>query len=415
MNDQQCFEELAKSICEFYITNRDVCTQQYNMAESPEINSLYETIEDKRKINLLFSKVSAVILTANKYEKNILHTNLYHATNQKIQRIEINLLPRREFPQTTYAYYFNWHNYNILHIEAQHIGSYTIGGSADLVRYVRENPFLYPTTIISLGICFGTQEKKQSLGDTIISEKIYPYFIGAKWGENSFYVTDDNMFRINHRLRTKIKTEVLDLNLLNNAGFKTYLGNFVTGEAVISNKEVRDRFVGITREPISGGEMEGYGLFKECCGGDNIIPCILIKAICDWGVLKNLTDIPSIQNFLSENGIIDNEELVTIKDRIQSCAAYNAYRVLDVLLKNCIFYKSIYDQVKPKIAKKYERVVQEWRVKKYAEEIINEIIGDLPLSDRFITAMCDAMAEDGFLSSFDDATNNASNVWRINK
>lgn len=406
------YEKIAKSICDYYLNNREACAEQYEMAENRELSCIYESIKDENMIQRLFATVSTVIITANKYEKNILHANWHKLHQQKIKRIEINLMPQRENAKTTCAYYFCWYGYCILHIEAQYTGSYTLGGSADLVRYVQENPYLYPTTIVSLGICFGMNEDKQKLGDVILSDKIYPYFIGAKWGEKSFFVTDNNMFRVSDALRQRIKTEVVDLNLFNNLDFETYYGNYITGEAVISNAGARRQFRDITTQDIAAGEMEGYGLFKECCGKNGTIPCLIIKAICDWGVLKDPTTDPSVKQMLNNYNLEDGE-VKTIKDRLQAYAAHNAFSVLDIILKTEAFSKSIYAQLKEFITNEHdneerkERVIYRRSIKSFAEKN-NGVTGEVIISDSYIDNMCQMMVQEGFLLPLREK------VWKIN-
>lgn len=409
------FKGLAKEILEFYQKYKNECRREYLMAENTSLKNLYETVEDEDEINLLFSSVSTVVLTANKYEKNILHAHWYQSNNTKIRRIRINLLPQRKSAQETYAYFIKWHHYHILHIEAQVTGSYTVGGIADIIRYVVENPYLYPTTIISLGICFGVNEKRQTLGDTYISDKVYPYFMGAKWDENGFFVSDDHMFRLNAGLRGKIKSEILDTNILNTLDFKTDFGNYITGEAVISNKDVRDLFINTTTQEISAGDMEGYGLFKECCGRNFIIPCLTIKSICDWGVLKNLKNLEAVQQSDEEKSQIDQKELGTVKDSLQAFASFHAYCVLNILLENNVFNLAIQDKLSNDIRHncKHERIIYFRSIQKYAKEIGQDIFGNVLFPDSFLISMITNLERDKFLFPCDQKKAYEERVWKI--
>ncbi|MCC8089526.1 MAG: hypothetical protein LIO79_09765, partial [Rikenellaceae bacterium] len=67
---------------QFYQEHRESCAEQYNMAEAPDIDQLYENIE-KKELNRILAHVSVVVLTANKYEKNILHSNWSKRTDHK--------------------------------------------------------------------------------------------------------------------------------------------------------------------------------------------------------------------------------------------------------------------------------------------------------------------------------------------
>ena len=74
-NKIESTSKIKELIYNFYMETRELCSQKYNMAESENISVIYETIQEKSLIQLLFAKVSIVILTANKYEKNIFHAD----------------------------------------------------------------------------------------------------------------------------------------------------------------------------------------------------------------------------------------------------------------------------------------------------------------------------------------------------
>ena len=415
-NKIESTSKIKELIYNFYMETRELCSQKYNMAESENISVIYETIQEKSLIQLLFAKVSIVILTANKYEKNIFHANWYEKERKKIRRFTIKLFPQRDDQQETYGYFLSWHGYNILHIEAQTTGAYTLGGSADIVRYVLENMYLYPTVIISLGICFGINEQKQTLGDTVISEKIYPYFMGVKYDESGRFITDNNMFRLQSVLRRKIKSEIIDTNILNNLNFNTYFGNYITGEAVISNKEIRDHFAQSTNQKASAGDMEGYGLFKECCGGNFVIPCVIIKSICDWGVMKNIIDRSSFDEIFINNNIND-KEFDSIKDRLQEYASYNACCVLEKFLEKQIFDQSIYTKLKDEIKmQEHERVIHMKRVIEIVKNITTKIFNRSMYSYEFSLTCCKAMEQEGILSYINPNNINKEDgniLWKI--
>ena len=172
---------------------------------------------------------------------------------------------------------------------------------------------------------------------------MYPYFISAKVNEIGLTVTDNNIFEINNQLSTRLR-------FLKEKGFfescKMKYGNIITGEAVINNAIIKEIFTrAATNQPVLGGEMEGYGVFKECQGFKHSIPCMVIKAICDWGVVKNIDD---------KTGA--NIELKNIKDKLQAYAANCAYKVLSkMFLPNAsLFRDSVLYCVSKKIQNKKE-------------------------------------------------------------
>lgn len=379
-------EQIKESVCKFYLDNKTKCDFHYSCAESKNISNIYENISNQKTIYALFSQVSIVVLTANKYEKNILHHNIFYNQNKnqnKIKKIEITLFPKSETKEETYAYLFDWRDYSVLHIQAQKTGSYTIGGSADIVRYVIDNEYLHPMAIISLGICFGTNENKFQLGDTIISKKIYPYFIGSKISEKSYFVSDDNMFRVNSHLNANINS-IFDENNFSKLESNVYFGNYITGEAVISQKKTRDEFSKITKQEIIAGEMEGYGLFKECNGSYYSIPCLVVKSICDWGVMKNFDTKSIFERLCDKDNYINEEEQKTLKDRLQAFASFQAFKALDILLYNHSFENSLYKRVSELISNEHGQLVYASHIKTLTQQIAEKHCYGMKITDPFI-------------------------------
>lgn len=341
-------EQILKKVFEFYAQYQEECDKAYNEAEDSEIGGIYSDI-NRDEVTSLMVRTAIVLLTANKYEKNILHQNIFSLNNQKISRMDIRILTAYNRYNTDYCYWFNFGEYLVLHIHANITGSYTIGGSGDIVRWILSNPYLLPTVIISFGVCFGTKENENSLTDVVISEKVYPYFVGVKLKGKEITVVDDNMFRITSDLYNKIHY-LMDSNVFPHLKFHTILGNYITGEAVVSSKMARDKFMRTTSQDIRAGEMEGYGLFKECNSGIFKVPCLIVKSICDWGAEKNFNvhDHQTKESFLEALGIDGDPDsiekiLETLKDRLQAIAALRAFDVMKAMIENQIFNKAVFD------------------------------------------------------------------------
>ncbi len=370
--------QIINKIFNFYSSNKKACDNSYQLAEDPKIRNIYDNISDIATINSLLTKTSIIILTANKYEKNILHQKIYQLYQQKIARFDIELSRTSEHYNRAYAYYFKICHYSILHIHANVTGSYSISGSADLVRWVLNNKYLLPTAIISLGVCFGTNEEKQEIGDVIISKKVYPYFIGVKVNGRQIKVVDDNMFETCSDLINKIK-DLKNNNQFNNLGFDVLFENYITGEAVVSSKQFRKQFTSITTQEIFAGDMEGYGLYKECRSNNHSIPCLIVKSICDWGIDKNINaKDPGIQNlflnvYQKHNNSIGNIESIidTLKDRLQAYSANCAFNVLQILLQGNIFNISFLEKLQNIIISYNGAVIT---CKKYKELLHNIVV-----------------------------------------
>lgn len=377
-------EEIIKeSVCQFYLDNKADCDLKYNDAENDNIENIYENVIETNTIHQMFAQVALVILTANKYEKNVLHHNVFIEQNEKIKKIEIALFPKKESKEVTYAYWFKWQGYVVLNIEAQVTGSYTVGGSADIVRYVLNNKYLYPLGIVSFGICFGTNENKYSLGDVVISKKVYPYFIGAKITETGYFVDDNNVFRIDSKLSADIRAAI-DRNIFSRLKGRVYFGNYITGEAVVSRKKARDDFIKTTTQEVIAGDMEGYGLFKECKGAYCSIACLVVKAICDWAVMKNFSSEEIFKKLCNKDRMVSREEQRTLKDRIQAYASFQAFEVLDILLSKQIFEQSLMVKVVEYIEKFHAPAIYANHIKNKIKEIATAYNCDSNISDTFV-------------------------------
>lgn len=378
---------LREKVFQFYASHRESCDEIYNMAEDKNIGSIYTDISNSTEINSLYAKVAVVIITANKYEKNILHKRAFLQEKSKIYRIDIDLMTACSQFNRVFAYWMELDGYPILHIHANVTGSYTVGGSADIVRWVLTNNYLMPTAIISFGICFGTEiNENVKLGAVVISKKVYPYFIGAKINGEALSVVDDNVFGICPNF-VNIINLFSENNLFNDLLCDVLFENYITGEAVVSSKRVRDKFTKTTTQPIFAGEMEGYGLFKECNSGTYNVPCLIVKSICDWGAEKNF-DVRNdavVKEFrealCSENdaGGLTGPDLISIlgslKNRIQAYSANCAFDVLYVLLKNGLFDRSIFSVISEKV----QAINGAATSCKTIGRIIEKAIGDLKL------------------------------------
>lgn len=324
---------VKKSLMDFYQGHKAECEKLYADATSEEKLDIYEELEDIHLLNQFFIKTDIVILTANAFEKKILHLKAVSKKEQKISHFVVNSLNNPRRPLNINIYFFDMGDFHILHMEARQTGAYSMGGSADLIRYIINHDYCYPSAVISYGICFGNDYLNQKIGDTIIVKKLYPYFMSAKVKEKSFFVEDSNIFDIDPQTATRI-LHLRGMGKLSEDD-RIFYGNMVTGEAVISNALMKEIFIeAATNQPVLGGEMEGYGLFKECQGFECQIPCLIIKAICDWGVYKNFDDAST--------------KSINLKDKLQAYAAEQACKALMVLLnKDSRIYKaSVYEQVK---------------------------------------------------------------------
>lgn len=327
-NIENINKSIKDNIRDFFDKNEKNCLKQLYKAENKNIGEIYKSIPNN-EIERQFKDANVLILTANKYETNILHQNI--VGNRKIKKVEINY-----FNSRYYFYFFSWGKYKVAHIMANSTGSNTIDGSEDMIRLAFQYTLFKPLAIISFGICFGINHKNQRLGDVIISEKVYSYGEGLKIKDDKLEIIDNNNFTLMESLRQSMRN-LINLNVISEQEGE-YFGNYITGEAVMSNEKFKQDIVkSVTTNKILAGEMEGYGIFKECLrygrngDGQQKVPCIIIKAICDWGAQKNgFLNTLNIKSELQDNIFYDsNCDVKSYQEVVRNYYSINNMPFLD--------------------------------------------------------------------------------------
>jgi len=155
------------------------------------------------------------------------------------------------------------------------MGSAGPGASLLTVRDAIEA--LEPSTVIMVGIAFGVDPEKQSIGDILISEQLRLYDlqrVGS--GANSAL---DIRWRGD---RVTASTKLLDRfrsALLDWKGPKVRFGLLLSGEKLVDHQDFRDQLLEKEPEAI-GGEMEGAGVYVAA--QTEKVDWLVVKAICDF-------------------------------------------------------------------------------------------------------------------------------------
>lgn len=133
-----------------------------------------------------------------------------------------------------------------------------------------------PSAVIMVGIAFGVDEKKQAIGDILVSENLRLYDlqrVGTEDGKLQIILRGDRPHG-SPWLLDAFKNADLHWH-----GAKVRFGCVLTGEKLVDNLDFRDQLRAFEPEAI-GGEMEGAGLYTAC--QDAKVDWLLVKAICDW-------------------------------------------------------------------------------------------------------------------------------------
>jgi nucleoside phosphorylase len=156
------------------------------------------------------------------------------------------------------------------------MGSDGLGGS----RFTVQEGILAlsPLAVIMVGIAYGLNEKKQRIGDILVSRQLVAYDhqrVGSDLeGEQMLHIRGD-----------RISAPVWLLDRFK-AGLQTWqepvrvrFGLILSGGKLVANQSYRDQLYQIEREAI-GGEMEGVGLYEAA--QRHHVGWLLVKAISDW-------------------------------------------------------------------------------------------------------------------------------------
>ncbi|KJS10470.1 MAG: hypothetical protein VR67_17965 [Peptococcaceae bacterium BRH_c8a] len=186
--------------------------------------------------------------------------------------------------KTYYYGHFGMYKATYIHIDEQGV---TNPASTPLVgELIRE---IKPAAVVMVGIAFGSDEKKQKIGDVLISKRILPY------DSQKFLETTTQYKETPKDVGFQLLNAFNDYEnwhyLLNNSKQSTvFIGSVLTGSRLINNYEYRTKLLDDFKEhePI-GGEMEAYGIYS-ICKLHGVSEWIIIKGICDWGYMKDDPD-----------------------------------------------------------------------------------------------------------------------------
>ena len=155
------------------------------------------------------------------------------------------------------------------------MASDTMGGSLVTVKDAIAE--VAPSAVIMVGIAFGVNEKKQSIGDILVSKQLQPYELQrvgtTESGEEKITLRGDKA-HCSEKLLDRLRTSHLQWNKSD-----VEFGLVLSGGKLVDNLDFRNQLLALSEEAI-GGEMEGGGLYVAC--QQNKVDWILVKAICDW-------------------------------------------------------------------------------------------------------------------------------------
>ncbi|NGZ87524.1 5'-methylthioadenosine/S-adenosylhomocysteine nucleosidase family protein [Duganella aceris] len=154
------------------------------------------------------------------------------------------------------------------------MGTGGISGSQESIR--KAINALSPAATFMVGIAFGVNKKKFSIGDILVSKQLLFYELQRINADATFNLRGDRVPASPEPLNW-VRHAISSWS--GNSSIKVESGLLLSGEKLIDNIDFRDQLAAKVSDAL-GGEMEGAGLYVACANSG--VPWILIKAICDW-------------------------------------------------------------------------------------------------------------------------------------
>ena len=136
----------------------------------------------------------------------------------------------------------------------------------------------HPHAIIAVGIAFGVDEKKQSIGEVLVSKFIVDYEAG-RVNPTSIELRGARPPATRNLVHGLEQIKARSSNVI---GWpKLHINGLLSGEKLVDNRDYRDSLVTLANQgDIIGGEMEAAGLFTAL--DDTGTGWVVVKAICDF-------------------------------------------------------------------------------------------------------------------------------------
>lgn len=226
---------------------------------------IMKNYQDIQKTDIDVQNFNFLIVTATKIETKSLH----EVMPDTIRRIVAG----------DHTYYLGQiGQYNIINVQCREMGSLAPGGSSQTVNAALKE-WDGVKAVIMVGICFGFDEDKQQIGDVVVSKSIRNYETRRMGRDKEIprgktYQADPCLVNAFNNLILSWEYIGIDDNKKN-----LIIGDYISGEQLVDNKEVRDK-LRLESPEAKAGEMEGNGLVASCESARK--PWILVKAICDF-------------------------------------------------------------------------------------------------------------------------------------
>lgn len=323
-SDSSASENVKKFYIEHepYITS---CHNYYLQYKSQKTKYIKNAVFEHERFQEELVDTVVLVLTANPIEEGILLHSLVEMSKEKLSFYVLD----------DYAYHIcHIYGHTVVHMHAAKTGE----------EYTRRtinaaNKFFQPNAIVLLGICYGIDFHKYSLGNVIISSGLKTYRLNFRDSEDSeetiFEAEEEDYRKPNNHLLMQVHQVFSYIQIFSaisevdgsQVSVTWETGTMLSSNSLMSSKKVKEAVInalGTAKPKPLGGEMEGGGLLKtKVVEEQELDRWLIIKSICDWGEKKNLlADDPNISE--------------RMKDGIQSMAMVHSWSVFaEMLLQGC--------------------------------------------------------------------------------
>jgi formylglycine-generating enzyme required for sulfatase activity/nucleoside phosphorylase len=209
------------------------------------------------------SSADVLIVTATPVESKAVIAAFAKLTNQSANSVRVGRRVYRDLGEVNGMRVF---------LALTEMGAGGLGASHQAVQ--KGIDALRPSAVFLVGIAFGVDEKKQRIGEILVSRQLQLYDL-QRVGKDQIILRGDKPHAsaqlIDHFRHAELEWD--------DSKAKVDFGLILSGEKLVDNHDYREQLKQFAPEAI-GGEMEGAGLYVAC--QDAKVDWIVIKAICDW-------------------------------------------------------------------------------------------------------------------------------------
>lgn len=318
----------SENVKDFYKKNEPYITScysyylQYKSNKSNYVKSAQYEIE-RFKQELIGTVI--LVLTANPIEEGVLLHGLTDAAIKKMKFFLIN----------DYAYHVcHLYEHTIVHMHTGKTGEEFTRKTINAAGSIFE-----PDVIVLLGICYGIDFQKHTLGEVFISSGLKTYrlnFRDSNKNDETIFEAEEETYKTpnNHLITTvrqifsyrQVYSFIPEVNG-SKVSITWDMGTVLSSNSLMSSKRVKEAVIkafGTAKPKPLGGEMEGGGLLKtKVVEEQDLDRWLVVKGICDWGEKKNfLDDDPQVSE--------------RMKDAIQAMAMVHAWSIFyEMLAQEC--------------------------------------------------------------------------------